>query len=265
MNKTYSATTSTSHSPLVPRTGGATRKLNISGTEEILKSASGGNNSNENSEALATSTLSGGSVFSSPAPDSYGWKPEEEDLDDTNGNNNEPSKSGIGWPADPSWDDPWPRPDGTTSSLLSSTSQGLGFSNLGNTCYMNAVLQSILGLEPFVRDVEALYQRAKRIALLPSESLVYNFHRLIVIRQQALVKAAGRRRSDDEVSRLTGNLVGNLDLFQSQALKQTLLGVKNAIGEKSKLFFGSGQQVSDAFLLVFCLYHVSRFLGSRYL
>ena len=31
-----------------------------------------------------------------------------------------------------------------------------GFKNIGNTCYMNAVLSSFLGLPPFVSDVVSL-------------------------------------------------------------------------------------------------------------
>lgn len=239
-----------SHSPVGTKTSGAKRRLNISGADEILKSASGSNESPDPPEE----TL--------PARDPYDYS--ADDVLDTNGNNNEPSKldagTGVGFGteiqmgSEPSWDNSddlemWKSPDGTMIRLPSSShSHGLGFSNLGNTCYMNAVLQSVLGLDSFVHDVEALYQRAKRIAQLPHKSLVYNFHRLIVIRKQALDKAA-RQSRDDEVSRLTGNLVGNLSYFQSQELRSTLLAVKHAIGEKSRLFVGSGQQVSVELML----------------
>ncbi|XP_071510622.1 ubiquitin carboxyl-terminal hydrolase 37-like [Diadema antillarum] len=55
-----------------------------------------------------------------------------------------------------------------------------GFSNLGNTCYMNAILQSLLGLQCFIRDL----QNVDLIRSVPKTSLYRALSRLLFVKER---------------------------------------------------------------------------------
>ncbi|XP_078326468.1 ubiquitin carboxyl-terminal hydrolase 37-like isoform X4 [Crassostrea virginica] len=99
------------------------------------------------------------------------------------------------------------------------SSQLSGFSNLGNTCYMNAILQALFHLEPFTRDLVHINRRISRS--LPQQSLY-----------QSLVRLHGSRK------RIVSDITKR-DLLRS---------VKQAISSSAKRFSGYQQHDAHEFL-----------------
>lgn len=94
-----------------------------------------------------------------------------------------------------------------------------GFSNLGNTCYMNAILQALFHLEPFTRDLVHISRRISRS--LPQQSLY-----------QSLVRLHGSRK----------RIVSDI------AKRDLLRSVKQAISSSAKRFSGYQQHDAHEFL-----------------
>ncbi|XP_077997555.1 ubiquitin carboxyl-terminal hydrolase 37-like [Glandiceps talaboti] len=95
----------------------------------------------------------------------------------------------------------------------------LGFSNLGNTCYMNAILQSLFGLETFVTDI-LNFELIKKV---PKQSLYKCLTHLLH------VKRAGRS-------------------MQWEQKRDLLKKVKNAISSSAERFSGFLQHDAHEFL-----------------
>ncbi|KAK3591644.1 hypothetical protein CHS0354_040553 [Potamilus streckersoni] len=94
-----------------------------------------------------------------------------------------------------------------------------GFSNLGNTCYMNAILQSLYGLETFATDL--LYTNHKLMKNFTPQSLYYSLAKLLNSR---------RTNVPDTIRR---------DLLRN---------VKTAISSTAKRFSGYQQHDAHEFL-----------------
>ncbi|XP_053386505.1 ubiquitin carboxyl-terminal hydrolase 37-like [Mercenaria mercenaria] len=94
-----------------------------------------------------------------------------------------------------------------------------GFSNLGNTCYMNAILQSLFGLETFSTD---LMSNRRVIRTLQQQSLYYALVKLLYVKRQPNASDISRR----------------------EALRR----VKSAISTTAKRFSGYGQHDAHEFL-----------------
>ncbi|KAL3854008.1 hypothetical protein ACJMK2_013292, partial [Sinanodonta woodiana] len=94
-----------------------------------------------------------------------------------------------------------------------------GFSNLGNTCYMNAILQSLYGLETFATDL--LYTNHKLMKNFAPQSLYYSLAKLLNSR---------RTNIPDTIRR---------DLLRN---------VKTAISSTAKRFSGYQQHDAHEFL-----------------
>ncbi|XP_052814306.1 ubiquitin carboxyl-terminal hydrolase 37-like [Mya arenaria] len=94
-----------------------------------------------------------------------------------------------------------------------------GFSNLGNTCYMNAILQSLFGLDTFSTDL--IFNR-KLLKTLQPQSLYYSMAKLLHVRRQ---------HNASEITR-----------------KDSLRRVKSAISNTARRFSGYGQHDAHEFL-----------------
>ncbi|XP_060556137.1 ubiquitin carboxyl-terminal hydrolase 37-like isoform X2 [Ruditapes philippinarum] len=94
-----------------------------------------------------------------------------------------------------------------------------GFSNLGNTCYMNAILQSLFCLETFSTD---LMSSKKFVKTLQQHSLYYALVKLLFVKRQ----------------------LNASDISRREALRR----VKSAISTTAKRFSGYGQHDAHEFL-----------------
>lgn len=101
---------------------------------------------------------------------------------------------------------------------LSSQQQQLqGFSNLGNTCYMNAILQSLFSLQSFAND---LLKQSIPWKKIPLNALIRRF----------------------------ANLLIKKDISNSETKKELLKKVKNAISATAERFSGYVQNDAHEFL-----------------
>ncbi|XP_046543809.1 LOW QUALITY PROTEIN: ubiquitin carboxyl-terminal hydrolase 37-like [Haliotis rubra] len=96
----------------------------------------------------------------------------------------------------------------------------LGFSNIGNTCYMNAILQSLFGLNPFSNDL--LYSFKKKGRSFSPNSLYCSLARLVKIQRRP----------------------GSSDFNKRELLRN----VKSAISGTAKRFSGYQQHDAHEFL-----------------
>ncbi|XP_036029292.1 ubiquitin carboxyl-terminal hydrolase 37 isoform X2 [Onychomys torridus] len=108
----------------------------------------------------------------------------------------------------------WNKP---RAPLASHQQQLQGFSNLGNTCYMNAILQSLFSLQSFAND---LLKQSIPWRKIPFNALIRRF----------------------------ANLLIKKDISNSETKKELLKKVKNAISATAERFSGYVQNDAHEFL-----------------
>lgn len=100
---------------------------------------------------------------------------------------------------------------------------GGGFRNLGNTCYMNAVLASLVGLSPFVSDVLALISLFQ--PRLGSES-VYSALQSIFYQSSTESAPTTPRRLKDAIARRSAQFAGSAQQDAHEFLADVLDGLQ---------------------------------------
>ncbi|KAK6165637.1 hypothetical protein SNE40_022527 [Patella caerulea] len=114
----------------------------------------------------------------------------------------------------------WVKNKSTPKIEINKTSSLHGFSNLGNTCYMNATLQSLFGLDTFSTDL--IHTNRHLMQKLSQDSLYYHLAKLLKARR-------------------------NTNLPDSQR-RDFLRNVKRAISTSAKRFSGYQQHDAHEFL-----------------
>lgn len=120
-------------------------------------------------------------------------------------------------------------------SLSPSAVTSKGFLNLGNTCYMNAILQSLLGLVPFVQELanKDILQHVKRSSLY---RCMYNLHcckdevASSDKKQSALKRFRNAIFSSEMTKRFSGHLQNDAHEFMNICLDQMKEEVQTALG-----------------------------------
>jgi len=121
----------------------------------------------------------------------------------------------------------------------------IGFQNRGNTCYLNASLQALLGLPMVVTDATNIkYAMAKLAPKIDSSRLVLPFTSLCLAQTRGEVARANRRvqdlKSDMELvdTQFAGNKMQDANEFLCRfmdELKENIEHLYEELGDKSKL------------------------------